>query len=194
MSESISSTQNITTILREWNAGNREALDKLLPIVYEELRRQAHRYIRRERKNHTLQTTALIHEAYVKLIEQRNVECESRTHFFAIAANLMRQILVDYAKTRHRQKRGGTDSNLPLEEAILIAAQRTDVDLLAMNEALDRLAEMDARQAQIVELRYFSGLSIEETAEVLQISPTTVKRDWNVAKAFLNHELSGDKA
>lgn len=193
MSESVSTTQNITAMLQEWNDGNREALDTLLPIVYDELRRQAHRYIKRERKNHTLQTTALIHEAYLKLIEQRNVECESRTHFFAIAANLMRQILVDYARTKQSLKRGGAADNLPLEEAVLIAAQETDVDLLALDEALNCLAEMDARQSRIVELRYFSGLSIAETAEVLQISPTTVKRDWNVAKAFLNHELSSRK-
>ncbi|MDQ3749897.1 MAG: sigma-70 family RNA polymerase sigma factor [Acidobacteriota bacterium] len=193
MSESVSTTQNITAMLQEWNDGNREALDTLLPIVYDELRRQAHRYIRRERKNHTLQTTALIHEAYLKLLEQRNVECESRTHFFAIAANLMRQILVDYARTKQSLKRGGAADNLPLEEAVLIAAQETDVDLLALDAALNCLAEMDARQSRIVELRYFSGLSIAETAEVLQISPTTVKRDWNVAKAFLNHELSSRK-
>lgn len=193
MPKSVFTTQNITAMLHEWNDGNREALDTLLPVVYEELRRQAHRYIKRERKNHTLQTTALIHEAYLKLLEQRNVECESRTHFFAIAANLMRQILVDYARTRQSLKRGGAADNLPLEEAILIAAQETDVDLLALDEALNCLAEMDERQSRIVELRYFSGLSIAETAEVLQISPTTVKRDWNVAKAFLNHELSSRK-
>jgi RNA polymerase sigma factor (TIGR02999 family) len=193
MPKSVPKTQNITAMLQEWNDGNREALDTLLPIVYEELRRQAHRYIKRERKNHTLQTTALIHEAYLKLLEQRNVECESRTHFFAIAANLMRQILVDYARTKGSLKRGGTAGKLPLEEAILIAAQETDVDLLALDRALNCLAEMDERQSRIVELRYFSGLSITETAEVLQMSPTTVKRDWNVAKAFLNHELSSRK-
>jgi len=193
MPKSVPKTQNITAMLQEWNDGNREALDTLLPVVYEELRRQAHRYIKRERKNHTLQTTALIHEAYLKLLEQRNVECESRTHFFAIAANLMRQILVDYARTKGSLKRGGTAGKLPLEEAILIAAQETDVDLLALDRALNCLAEMDERQSRIVELRYFSGLSITETAEVLQMSPTTVKRDWNVAKAFLNHELSSRK-
>jgi len=193
MPKSVPKTQNITAMLQEWNDGNREALDTLLPVVYEELRRQAHRYIKRERKNHTLQTTALIHEAYLKLLEQRNVECDSRTHFFAIAANLMRQILVDYARTKGSLKRGGTAGKLPLEEAILIAAQETDVDLLALDRALNCLAEMDERQSRIVELRYFSGLSITETAEVLQMSPTTVKRDWNVAKAFLNHELSSRK-
>ena|SRR5678815_4519889 len=193
MPKSVLKTHNITAMLQEWNDGNREALDTLLPVVYEELRRQAHRYIKRERKNHTLQTTALIHEAYLKLLEQRNVECESRTHFFAIAANLMRQILVDYARTKQSLKRGGAAGKLPLEEAILIAAQETDVDLLALDRALNCLAEMDERQSRIVELRYFSGLSITETAEVLQMSPTTVKRDWNVAKAFLNHELSSRK-
>ena len=193
MKNPVFTTQNITAKLQEWNGGNREALNTLLPIVYDELRRQAHRYIRRERKNHTLQTTALIHEAYLKLAKQQNVEFESRTHFFAIAANLMRQILVDYARNRRSLKRGGVANTLPLEEAVLIAVRETDVDLLGLDKALDRLAEMDARQSRIVEMRYFSGLSVAETANVLQISPATVKRDWNVAKAFLNHELSGRK-
>ena len=190
MPEQNRSTQDITGILRAWHDGNREALDTLLPIVYDELRRQAHRYLRNERKGHSLQTTGLIHEAYLKLTEQRSIEWESRTQFFGIASNLMRQILVDYAKAKHRLKRGGKADNLPLEEAFLVTTGETDIDLLAMDEALNRLAEMDEQQSRIVELRYFSGLSIEETAEVLSISASTVKRDWNVAKAWLKHELS----
>ena len=190
MPEQNRSTQDITGILRAWHDGNREALDTLLPIVYDELRRQAHRYLRNERKGHSLQTTGLIHEAYLRLTEQRSIEWESRTQFFGIASNLMRQILVDYAKAKHRLKRGGKADNLPLEEAFLVTTEETNVDLLAMDEALNRLAEMDEQQSRIVELRYFSGLSIEETAEVLSISASTVKRDWNVAKAWLKHELS----
>ena len=190
MPEQNRSTQDITGILRAWHDGNREALDTLLPIVYDELRRQAHRYLRNERKGHSLQTTGLIHEAYLRLTEQRSIEWESRTQFFGIASNLMRQILVDYAKAKHRLKRGGKADNLPLEEAFLVTTGETDIDLLAMDEALNRLAEMDEQQSRIVELRYFSGLSIEETAEVLSISASTVKRDWNVAKAWLKHELS----
>lgn len=190
MPEQNRSTPDITGILRAWRGGSCEALDTLLPIVYDELRRQAHRYLRNERKGHTLQTTALIHEAYLRLTEQRSVEWESRTQFFGIAANLMRRILVDYAKAKHRLKRGGKADNLPLEEAFLVASKENNVDLLAMDEALNRLAEMDEQQSRIVELRFFSGLSIEETAEVLSISVATVKRDWNMAKAWLKHELS----
>lgn len=184
------STKEITGMLRAWSEGEREALDILLPIVYEELRLQAHRYLRRERRGHTLQTTALIHEAYLKLIEQKNIWFESRTHFFAIAANLMRQILVDHAKTRRRLKRGGEKSDLPIEEALTVAAGEKDFDLIALDEALWRLAEMDAQQGRIVELKFFGGLAIEETAEALGISPMTVKRDWNVARTWLHHELS----
>jgi len=191
MAEQIRSMQeDITEILTAWREGSREALHLLLPVVYDELRRQAHRYLRRERQNHTLQTTALIHEAYLRLTEQRNVRLESRTHFFAVAANLMRQILVDYARERHRLKRGGKADNLPLDEAFLVIADESDIDLLALDEALTRLSEMDFQQARIVELKFFSGLSIEETADALGISPATVKRDWNVAKAWLKHELS----
>jgi len=191
MAEQIRSTQkDITEILTAWREGSREALHLLLPVVYDELRRQAHRYLRRERRNHTLQTTALIHEAYLRLTEQGKVRFESRTHFFAVAANLMRQILVDYARERHRLKRGGKADNLPLDEAFLVIADESDIDLLALDEALTRLSEMDFQQARIVELKFFSGLSIEETADALGISPATVKRDWNVAKAWLKHELS----
>ncbi len=184
-------TSDITRLLQEWSDGQREALDAIVPLVYDELRRQAHHYLRRERAEHTLQTTALVNEAYLKLVGQNRVVWQNRAHFFGIAANLMRRILVDYAKTKHRVKRGGSAENLPLEEAFYVAADKSgDVDLLALDGALNELAEMDEQQARIVELRYFSGLSIAETAEVLKISPATVKRDWNMAKAWLHHELS----
>ncbi len=191
MSETDNSPHEISQLLHAWSDGNREALDALLPLVYDELRRQAHRFLRRERQNHTLQTTALIHEAYLKLIEQNRVNWQNRAHFFAISANLMRRILVNYAKAKHRVKRGGDAENLPLDETILIVSDKRELDLLALDEALTRLAKMDERQAQIVELRYFSGLSIEETAEVLDISPVTVKRDWKMTKAWLHRELGG---
>ena len=179
----------ITEMLKACSGGDREAMDKLMPFVYEELRRQARNYLNRERQNHTLQTTALVHEAYLRLIEQRFVNWQNRAHFFGLAANMMRRILVNYAVNRQRFKRGGADENLPLEEALCVAAEQQDVNLLALDKALNELAELDERQAQIVELRYFSGLSIEETAEVLRISPATVKRDWNMAKAWLRSEL-----
>lgn len=189
MDEASSKRGEITEMLKACVGGNREAMDALVPLVYEELHRQAHRYLNRERSNHTLQTTALVHEAYLRLIEQRFVDWQNRAHFFGMAANMMRRILVNYAVNRHRYKRGGAGSDLPLEEALCVAAEEQDVDLLALDRALNELAKLDERQAQIVELRYFSGLSIEETAEVLQISPATVKRDWSMAKAWLRSEL-----
>ncbi len=181
----------ITEMLREWSSGGKEeALDALLPLVYEELRRQAARYLRRERAGHTLQTTALINEAYLKLIDQREVKWQNRAHFFGIAAQAMRRILVDYARTRHREKRGGAEENLPLEIAELVMTGEKSIDLVELDEALERLAKMDARQAQIVELRYFGGLSVEETAEALRVSLATVKNDWRTAKAWLYHEIT----
>ncbi len=177
-------------MLQEWSGGKQEALDALLPLVYAELHRQASRYLRRERAGHTLQTTALIHEAYLKLIDQREVNWKNRAHFFGIAAQAMRRILVDYARERQRKKRGGGGENVPLDRAALAVAGGRSIDLVALDEALTRLAGFAERQARIVELRYFSGLSIEETAEVLRISPTTVKSDWNVAKAWLRHEIT----
>lgn len=180
----------ITQMLGELSDGKKEAWDNLLPLVYDELHRQAARCLRKERQGHTLQTTALINEAYLKLIDQRTVNWQNRAHFFGIAAQAMRRILVDYARRRHRAKRGGIGEDLPLEEAALVESEEKSVDLVALDEALTRLAEFDERQAQIVELRYFSGLSIEETAEVLRISPATVKSDWNVAKAWLRHEIA----
>ena len=189
-------SEEITVLLRELNAEtSRDVLDALLPLVYDELHRQAHRYLRGERRGgHTLQTTALINEAYLRLIGQKSVEWQNRAHFFALAANMMRRILVDYAKTRHRAKRGGGDEDLPLEDALTVAAETTSeavkIDLIALDSALDRLAAKDERLARIVELRYFSGLTVEETAEVLKISEMTVKRDWNVAKAWLHKEIN----
>lgn len=190
MSQPEQTPQEITQLLRQWSEGNREGLDQLLPLVYDELHRQAARYLRRERADHTIQPTALIHEAYLKLIDQRDVQWQSRTHFFAIAAQLMRRILVDYARTKHREKRGGDDVKLPLEEAALVAVDEKGVDLLALDEALTRLAAMDEQQVRVVELRYFSGLSLEETAEALQISRATAARDWSLAKAWLHRELT----
>jgi len=190
MEQSHQTAQEITQMLREWSDGKQEAMDTLLPLVYAELHRQASRYLRRERAGHTLQTTALIHEAYLKLIDQREVNWQNRAHFFGIAAQAMRRILVDYARERHREKRGGIGENLPLEFASFAVSGERSVDLEALDEALTRLAEFDKRQASIVELRYFSGLSVEETAEVLHVSPATVKNDWKSAKAWLYQEIT----
>jgi RNA polymerase sigma factor (TIGR02999 family) len=177
-------------MLREWSDGNREAAENLMPLVYDELHRQAARFLSRERRDHTLQATDLIHETYLKLVDQREVNWESRTHFFAIAANLMRRILVDYARKKHREKRGGECLKLPLEEAALVAGKEKSIDLMALDEALTKLEKIDRQQARIVELRYFSGLSLEETAEALKISRTTVANDWAMAKAWLHRELT----
>lgn len=177
-------------MLIAWNDGSAEALDKLMPLVYDELHRQAARFLRRERAGHTLQTTALIHEAYLKLVDQREVNWESRTHFYAIAAKLMRRILVDYARARNREKRGGDVVKLPLEEAALAVGKEKSVDLIALDEALTRLEKIDRRQARIVELRYFGDLTLEETAKALDLSRTTVADDWAVARAWLHRELT----
>jgi RNA polymerase sigma factor (TIGR02999 family) len=192
MCVSVASPHQISCLLKAWSDGSRNALDELLPLVYDELRRQAHRFLRRERRNHTLQTTALIHEAYLNLIDQNSVSWQNRKHFFAISANLMRQILVNYAIARHRKKRGGAAEDLQLDESILIVSENRDLDLLALDEALTRLAERDRQQAEIVEMRYFGGLTIEETANVIGISPATVKRDWKMTRAWLHRELSGN--
>jgi len=181
----------ITELLRDWSANRSDdPPDPLLKLVYAELHRQAHRHLRKERPGHTLQTTGLVHEAYLKLTKQTNVSWESRSHFFAVAATMMRRILIDYAKTKHRLRRGGVHSDLPLENALTISVSETDFDLLALNEALDRLTVKDEHLARIVELRFFSGLDVVETAEVLGISESTVKRDWQMAKAWLHRELT----
>ena len=184
----IPSPSKVTQLLHDWSDGDREALDKLLPIVYEELRRQAARYLQRERPRHTLHTTALIHEAYLRLIDQKDVRWQNRAHFFGIAAQLMRRILVDHARSRQAAKRGGSDIKLPLEEGMIVAER--EVNLVALDEALDRLAAIDPQQSRVVELRFFSGLSVEETAEVIGVSTRTIKRDWNVEKAWLRREIS----
>jgi RNA polymerase sigma factor (TIGR02999 family) len=182
------SAQDITTLLNDWQGGNERALNELTPLVYNELRRLAQSYINRERPGHTLQGTALLHEAYMRLIDQRQVQWRSRNHFFALAAELIRRILVDHARAKRAEKRGGDHVKLSLEDGMEtpIAA---DVDLIALDDALKLLAQTDPQQSQIVELRYFAGLKIEETADVLHISPATVKRDWAVAKAFLKREM-----
>ena len=185
------SQPNITELLVGYGRGDKEALDQLMPIVYDELRRQAARYLRRENPGHTLQTTALIHEAYVRLVDQRNVQWQNRAHFFGIAAQLMRRILVDHARTKKRAKRGGSDVRVSLDDAT-VAVKGQDLDVVALDEALQRLAKIDEQQSRVVELRFFSGLTVEETAEVMGISAATVKRDWSMAKAWLHRELSGD--
>lgn len=182
---------NITELLVGYGRGDKEALDRLMPIVYDELRRQAARYLKREQAGHTLQTTALIHEAYVRLVDQRNVQWQNRAHFFGIAAQLMRRILVDHARTKKRAKRGGSDVRVSLGE-VDVAAKDQDLDVVALDEALNRLAKIDEQQSRVVELRFFSGLTVEETAEVMGISAATVKRDWSMAKAWLHRELSGE--
>ncbi len=167
-----------------------DSAEALLRFVYAELHRQAHRYFQKERAGHTLQTTALVHEAYLRLVEQKSVAWESRSHFFAIAATMMRRILIDYARTKHRVRRGGVHSDLPLENALTITVSETDFDLLALDEALNRLAAKEAHLAKVVELRFFSGLDVVETAKVLGISESTIKRDWQMAKAWLHRELT----
>ena len=185
------SAGEITERLCDWRDNQHaDSNDALLKLVYTELHRQAHRYLRKERRGHTLQTTALVHEAYLRLVEQKSVAWESRSHFYAIAATMMRRILIDYAKTKHRVRRGGEEEDLPLENALTISFSEADVDLLALDEALNRLADREAHLARIVELRFFSGLDVAETAEVLGISESTVKRDWQMAKAWLHRELA----
>jgi RNA polymerase sigma-70 factor (ECF subfamily) len=180
--------EDVTGLLLEYAHGSQEAADKLIPVVYEELKRLARDYMRRENPSHTLQTTALVHEAYLKLVRQKDVNWQGRAHFIGVAAQLMRRILIDYAKGRLREKRGGEQVVVPLNEALTFSPERSE-ELLKVDEALQRLSKLDTRQSRIVELRFFGGLSIEETAEFLGISPKTVKRDWTVAKAWLGSEL-----
>ena len=182
-------TVDITQMLKAWSEGDRSAADQFMPLIYDQLRRQAHRYLNRERANHTLQTTALVHEAYLRLIEQRDVSWQNRAHFFGLAAQMMRRILVNYAVSRQREKRGGPAETIQLDDTIQVGATEKSVDLIGLDEALNRLEKLDARQARVIELRYFGGMSIEETAEVMAISPATVKREWNMARAWLRSEL-----
>lgn len=181
----------ITERLRVWTENRQDdSSDALLRLVYDELHRQAHRYLQKERAGHTLRTTALVHEAYLKLAKQKSVAWENRSHFFAIAATMMRRILIDYAKTRHRVRRGGPQDDVSLENALTIAVSDTDFDLLALDEALNRLAKKEEHLARIVDLRFFSGLDVPNTATVLGISESTVKRDWQMAKSWLHRELT----
>jgi RNA polymerase sigma factor (TIGR02999 family) len=181
-------SENVTLLLQKMKHGDLSAEGKLIPVIYDELRRLAGHYMRRERPDHTLQATALVHEAFLRLTEQRNVDWQNKAHFFGIAAQIMRRILIDHARARLRGKRGGGGQRLVLDEGVSLTNARSS-ELLAINEALNRLSRLDARQARIVELRFFGGLSVEETAHVLGVSPKTVKRDWSVAKAWLHGEL-----
>ena len=181
--------QEITQLLMNWSQGDKAALDQLVPLVYPELRRLAKRHMDREGPAHTLQTSALINEAYLKLVDQQNVKWQNRAHFFAVAAQVMRHILVDHARTRNYAKRGGGAPKLPLDEAAALTAQRAG-QLIALDDALRDLAALDERKSQIIELRFFGGLSLEETAEVMKISPSTVQREWRAAKAWLHHTMT----
>jgi len=183
------SPKEITRLLVAWSDGDEAALADLTPLVYEELHRLAHRYIRRERAGHTLQTTALVNEAYVRLIEWKQVRWQNRAHFFAVSAQLMRRILVDFARTRSYQKRGGGALAVTLDEAMMVSDEK-GTDLVALDEALVALAELNERQSKVVELRFFGGLSIDETAEVLKVSEGTVRRDWSLASAWLHREIA----
>jgi len=182
------SARDVTQLLLAWSEGDHAALDRLVPLVYTELRRLAHHYMRGERPGHTLQTTALVNEAYLRLIDSSRVRWQNRAHFFAVSAQLMRRILVDAARARGSLKRGGGVSHLALDEALAVLP-RAGADLVALDDALNALAAVDPRKGQVVELRYFGGLSVEETAEVLKVSPDTVMRDWKVAKLWLLREL-----
>ena len=187
---------DVTALLIEMAKGNQAAQEKLVPLVYDELKKLARRYMRRERADHTLQTTALVHEAYLKLVRQESPNWQGRAQFFGIAAQLMRRILIDHARRHLREKRGGTQVVLPLDEAFAFSPEHSE-DLLKLDEALDRLSKLDPRQSRIVELRFFGGLSVEETSKFLSVSPITVKRDWAVAKVWLYGELrpgNGDDA
>lgn len=180
--------QDVTGLLLDWSQGDEASLERLMPLVYDELKRVARGHMRKERSDHTLQTTVLVHEAYLRLVDAQRVEWQDRAHFFGIASRLIRQILVDHARTRGAAKRGGGVAPVALDEGAVIGGERA-TEILALDDALQDLARMDPRQARVVEMRYFGGLTIDETAAVLEISPATVKREWNVASAWLRREL-----
>lgn len=183
------SPEGITQLLERWSHGDEEALDQLMPLVYDELHRLAGAYLRREQREHTLQPTALVNEAYLKLVDQRHPNWQNRAQFFGVAAQMMRRILIDHARRHYSSKRGGDRFNVSLSN-VAVFGNQPDADLLTLNEALDRLAEIDPEQNRLVELRFFGGLTIEETAEVMQVSHATVEREWKVAKAWLRRELT----
>lgn len=185
-------SHEVTQLLIDWNNGDQSALDKLMPLVDRELHRLAHHYMRRENPGHTLQTTALVNEAYMKLIDQKRVHWKNRAHFFALSAQLMRRILVDHARSRKYAKRGGGTQRLSFAETMLISPHKGG-DLIALDDALDKLAAIDTRKSKVVELRFFGGLSVEETAEALQISGVTVMREWSMAKAWLYNSLNNER-
>ncbi len=193
MSDAAPTFPQVTQLLTAWSDGDQAARDKLMPLVYEELHRLAHRYMKRESPGHTLQTSALVNEAFVRLVDQKNVRWQNRAHFFGIAAQMMRRILVDYARSRNYAKRGGGAAQVTLDEALIVSDERS-AEVVSVHEALERLAAFDARKSQIVELRFFGGLSIDETADVLGVSPGTVMRDWTLAKAWLRREMMTDGA
>jgi RNA polymerase sigma factor (TIGR02999 family) len=182
-------THELTQLLIDWSNGDRAALDKLMPLIDAELRRLAHRYMTRERAGHTLQTTALVNEAFLRLVNRKNLQWQNRAHFFGIAAQLMRTILVDHARSHASAKRGGGARKLELDEAMVVSQQKAS-EVIALDDALNQLALLDPQQSRIVELRFFGGLTVEEAAEVLQVSPATIKREWSTAKAWLYHELA----
>jgi RNA polymerase sigma factor (TIGR02999 family) len=186
----LASSHDVTHLLRAWSEGDKAALHKLTPLVYEQLHLAASRYMARERTGHTLQTTALIHETYLRLVDIRQVKWQNRAHFFAICAQLMRRILIDFARSRASQKRRGAAPHIELDEALRVTSE-PDFDLVALDDALNKLTLVDERQSKVVELRFFGGLSVKETAEVMKISPDTVMRDWNLAKVWLFRELRG---
>jgi len=182
---------NLTGLLFEWRQGNQDALKELTPLVYDELRRIAHRYVQRERNGHTLGTTALVNEAYLRLAGQKKIEWQNRSHFFAVTAKVMRHILIDHARRRHFAKHGGELQRVSFAEAETMSQERAG-ELVALDEALDELAQLDLRKSRVVELRYFGGLGLEETAEVLEISMMTVRRDWRAAKAWLYRRMKAE--
>ena len=185
------SPQEVTRLLLDWSKGDQAALDRLMPLVDRELHRLAHHYMRQEKAGHTLQTTALVNEAYLRLVDQKQVHWKNRAHFFALSAQLMRRILVDHARRRKYAKRGGDAPRVSFDEAMAVSRERS-ADLISLDDALEKLAAIDPRKSRIVELRFFGGLSIEETAEALSVSPLTVKRDWSMAKAWLYNSLSNE--
>jgi RNA polymerase sigma-70 factor, ECF subfamily len=180
--------EDVTQVLEQLRGGDRKAADKLLPMVYDEFRALARHYLAQERANHTLQPTALVHEAYMKLVDQTRVDWQGKSHFFAVAAQAMRRILVDHARSRHRDKRGGGRARVVLDEAVALSPQK-DEDVIALDEALEKLAALDPRQAKVVELRFFGGMNVEEVAEALGVSKRTVEGDWTFARAWLSRAL-----
>ena len=192
LGSTVPSSFEVTQLLKAWGQGDEDALGRLIPLVQQELHRLAHRYMSREKPDHTLQTTALVNEVYLRLVDIAQVNWQDRAHFFAIAARMMRHILTDYARSRNYQKRGGAALHVSFDEALVVSKER-DAEVIALDEAMVALAAVDARKSQVVELRFFGGLSVEETAEVLKVSPETVKRDWRFARSWLHRVLSRER-